>query len=151
MSARYTDVSLQLSWQLTRASVRRSLSWPFFCVVTVNFVLKGRRWRRWWRGVASRNRFMAACEQISSQTILHVKTGIHTLPSTCRLFVMFRHLFVFRFSRLHGSSARWHEVNAHKKKSERDFLWGGRRISHTRVRNLNVSDCRWAQGYGVFK
>ena len=64
---------------------------------------------------------MAACEQVSSQTILHVKTGIHTLHLH-RLSVMLKHLLVFVPSSWQtvAPPKHWHELNIHK--SMRDIL-----------------------------
>lgn len=81
------------------------------------------------------NRFMAACEQVSRQTILHVKTGIHTLYLQTVYHVETPPcLCVFQLA---DSSCfkHWHELNVHR--SKRDILGAVKRI----FTKLNVSCC----------
>lgn len=90
----------------------------------------------WRKGSGHSNRFTAACEQISSQTILHVKTGIHTLYQQS---LVFKHLPVFvtlpgARRALFLQSAHCHEVNSHK--SEGDILRAAARNPY-----IHVSDC----------
>lgn len=100
-----------------------------------------------WRQEGSvSNRFMAACEQVSSQTILHVKTGIHTLHHHTVYHVETPLCLCFFQLVYSSSSTYWHELNTHK--SKRDTLGAVKRISH-KVCNLNVSDCCWVQDTGV--
>ncbi len=72
------------------------------------------------------NRFMAACEPVSSRTILHVKTGIHTLHlqtvyhvETTPCLCLFQ--LADSFSHKH-----WYELNIQK--SKRDILGADKRI-----------------------
>lgn len=153
MSACYTDVSLRLSWQLIRASMSLVILAFFFLSSQWTLSLKGGgrgggggEWpleTGLWLPVSkfpARPFCMSKLESTPSP-----------LPADC----LSCSDVSLSFASLSCRAARLLRTltcgERTLKKSEGDFLWAGRRISHTRVRNLNVSDCCRAQGWGVFE